>query len=262
MELYHQPGEIPNLSGRGVGPVEKKEVTKPQPFKFTTDKRPDRPRFDFNKENEPVRRADEQFMKKALRGHHVNPVESKPVTVCIEPSNHLSKRGEERKQYDMQQEEARKLAAEEQAKRDEEKAAQEAEEIQRLRATTLIHKPEPITKYKPVAEMKRKQLTQVSFESKLSIFHVGMNFNFSQKHRTLPEHKIDNRGSRADYETKGQNKISTHIYSPSLIPVNSLQHESYIYSIWISAWSVSRLLDDMKLAKMVENNRHCMLLAI
>ena len=164
MELYHQPGEIPDLSGRGLGRVEKKEITKPQPFKFTTDKRPDRPRFDFNKENEPVGKSDEEFMKKALRGHHVNPVESKPVTVCIEPTNHLSKRGQERKKYDMQQEEARKLAAEEQAKRDEEKAAQEAEEIQRIRATTLIHKPEPITKYKPVAEMKRKQLTQVIFD--------------------------------------------------------------------------------------------------
>ena len=89
-----------------------------------------------------------------------------------------------------------------------------------------------------------------------------MNFYFSQKHQMLPELRIDNRDSRADYETKGQNKISTHIYSPSLIPVNSLQHESYIYSIWIPAWSVSRLLDDMKLAKIVENNRHCMLLAI
>merc|ERR1712242_127791 len=70
-----------------------------------------------------------------------------------------SKRGEERKQYDMEQEEARKLADEEYAKREAEKAAQEAEEIRLARATTLIHKPEPITQYKPVAEMKRKQPT-------------------------------------------------------------------------------------------------------
>ena len=163
MELYHQPGEIPDLPSY-VGHVEKREVTKPQPFKFTTDKRPDRPRFDFNKENEPVRKVDEEFMKKALRGHQVKTIESKRPTVCIEPTSHLLKRGEERKQYDMEQEEARKLADEEHAKREEEKAAQEAEEIRLARATTLIHKPEPITQYKPVAEMKRKQPTLVSLK--------------------------------------------------------------------------------------------------
>ena len=101
-------------------------------------------------------------MKKALNGHQMKQIDAKPVTVPIEPANHLDKRGEERKQYDLQMKAAQEQAQLEQAKLDEEKRLLEEEETRNLRATVLMHKPEPITKYKPVPEMKRRELTQVT----------------------------------------------------------------------------------------------------
>merc|ERR1711892_738935 len=149
MQLFHQPGEIPDLSGTGVGNVTKKEVTRPAPFKF-------------NKENESTvaHKADERFMKQALKGHQMQRIEAKPVTVPIEPANHLEQRGEERKEYDIQLKATQKQAERQQAQLDEEKRLLEEEETRVLRATVLIHKPEPIKKYKPVPDMNRKELTR------------------------------------------------------------------------------------------------------
>ena len=102
-------------------------------------------------------------MQRALRGHKVKTVAPKASTVPIEPSNYLEHRGEKRKEFDAKIKEANELAELERQKQLEEQAKIEEEHTRVLRKTTLIHKPEPITKYKDAPAKKYIPVTEVRF---------------------------------------------------------------------------------------------------
>jgi len=84
MNLPHKLGEIRNLAGVGVsmtGP-KRKPTTKIEPFKFHEPTFPrEKPKFDFGNKENKVPQADLKFMEKALKGHKLQTVESKPTTV-------------------------------------------------------------------------------------------------------------------------------------------------------------------------------------
>ena len=101
-------------------------------------------------------------MQRALRGHKVKTIAPKASTVPIEPSNYLEHRGEKRKEFDEKTKAANEQAELERQKQLEEEAKIEEEHIRVLRKTTLIHKPEPITKYKDAPMKKNLPLTQVN----------------------------------------------------------------------------------------------------
>ena len=109
-------------------------------------------------------------MQRALRGHKIKTVAPKASTVPIEPSNYLEHRGEKRKEFDAKTKEANELAELERQKQLEEQAKIEEEHTRVLRKTTLIHKPEPITKYKDAPAKKIIPVTEVSF---YAIFRIA-----------------------------------------------------------------------------------------
>ena len=98
-------------------------------------------------------------MEKALRGHRVPKVESQPTTVPMEPVNHLEERRKQRAAYDKAAQEQRDMreAQKEQERREQEEL--EAAELKRLRKNELLHKPEPIRRYKPAPERQELPLT-------------------------------------------------------------------------------------------------------
>jgi len=149
MNLPHKLGEIPDYGGiRGVPQKSKLTVTKPEPFKFQP--RREKPTFDFSTKI-IAHKADENYMKKALTGHQLPSILAKPVTVAEEPACHLDRRGKERKHYEEKEAARRQKEEEEMRLENEEKAKIEAIATKELRKK-LIHKPEPITNYKPVPE--------------------------------------------------------------------------------------------------------------
>merc|ERR1712212_177245 len=149
MDLPHKLGEIPDYGGiKGVPQKTKLTITKPEPFKFQP--RREKPTFDFN-EKPMVHKSDEIFMKKALAGHQLPSVSTKPATIAEEPSCHLDRRGKERKEYEEKEAARRKNLEEEQRLEDEEKAKLDEIKTKELRKQ-LIHKPEPIRNYKPAPE--------------------------------------------------------------------------------------------------------------
>ena len=90
MNLPHKLGEIRNLAGVGVsmtGP-KRKPTTKIEPFKFHEPTR-EKPKFDFGNKENKVPQADVKFMERALKGHRLQTVESKPTTVPEEVMSEL-----------------------------------------------------------------------------------------------------------------------------------------------------------------------------
>ena len=89
MNLPHKLGEIRNLAAVGVsmtGP-KRKPTTKIEPFKFQPTR--EKPKFDFGNKENKVPQADVKFMEKALKGHKLQTVESKPTTVPEEVMSEL-----------------------------------------------------------------------------------------------------------------------------------------------------------------------------